>query len=269
MTAKHTVQQLGSTQREPGCFERRTMPKIITVTSGKGGVGKSSLCTGLSRAFVSLGEKVLLVELDVGLRGIDVMLGLTDRVVYDLGDVLAGRCYPDKAILPGEEGRPDYLAAPGTAGEDLSSAALQELITRFSKRYSHIIIDTPAGLGFGVMNLLPVTDLALIVATPDPVSIRAGSKVAYLLEQQDFHRYGLLINRVSKAGIRKSSIRDLDDVMDGVGAPLKGVIIEETAFRLALEQGLPPDEKGAAWQALCCIARRLNGERVPLSIRHI
>ncbi len=245
------------------------MPKIITVTSGKGGVGKSSLSTGLSRAFVSLGQTVLLIELDVGLRGVDVMLGLTDRVVYDLGDVLTGRCYPEKAILPGEDGKPDYLAAPGTTGEDLSTAALQELVTRLSKRYDHILIDTPAGLSFGVMNLLPVTDLALIVATPDPVSIRAGGKVAYLLEQQGFHRYGLLINRVSKAGIRKSSIRDLDDVMDGVGAPLKGVIIEETAFRLALEQGLPPDEKGAAWQALCCIARRLNGQRVPLSIRRI
>lgn len=245
------------------------MPKIITLTSGKGGVGKSSLCAGLSRAMVSLGNKVLLLELDVGLRGIDVMLGLTDRVVYDLGDVLAGRCYPEKAILPGEEGRPDYLAAPSNAKEDISTAALQDLISRLAKRYDHILIDTPAGLGFGVMNLLPVTDLALIIATPDPVSIRAGGKVAYLLEQSGFHRYGLLINRVSKAGIRKSSIRDLDDVMDGVGAPLKGVIIEETAYRLALEQGLPPDEKGTAWQALCCIARRLNGQRVPLSIRHI
>ena len=78
------------------------MPKIITVTSGKGGVGKSSLSTGLSRAFVSLGQTVLLIELDVGLRGVDVMLGLTDRVVYDLGDVLTGRCYPEKASFPGK-----------------------------------------------------------------------------------------------------------------------------------------------------------------------
>lgn len=246
------------------------MAKVISVTSGKGGTGKSSVCVGLAMAFAEMGRKVMILELDIGLRCVDIMLGVENQVVYDLGDVIAGNCSLEDAVIKTDRfDTLDYIAAPAVTSSDLYFYQLPEYLRILRRSYDYVMIDTSAGLDLSLFYVRSLSDLALIVTTPDPVCIRGGGRAAALMEEADFLDYRLIINRVSKDAVKKSSVHDLDDVIDGVGAQLLGVVPENSSYRYCMERGLCPEEQNMVKQVFAVIAKRLEGNQIPLLIERL
>lgn len=243
------------------------MAHVIAITSGKGGAGKSSVTVGLATAFAAIGRKVLILELDLGLRCIDIMLGLEHQIVYDLGDVVNGSCRVRDAIVASDRrGRLDYIPAPMTISASFDFERVAMCIRSLKREYDYILVDTPAGLGLSILSVKNLADLAVIVATPDPVCIRDGEKVAVMIEQMGFSNYKLIINRVSKRSMKKSTIHDLDDVIDGVGAQLIGVVPENAEFQWALGRGSWVESKNIVNQVFSAIVQRIEGTYIPLMI---
>ncbi len=243
------------------------MAKVISVTSGKGGVGKSTLCVGLGMAYALLGKNVLLIEFDVGLRGMDLMLGVSDKIVYDLGDLLEGRCNINKAIVE-SPWNPDLnvIVAPIALDSPMVINDVKLLLEGLRKHFDVIILDTPAGLGVS-MNLTSLSDLALVVATPDYVCVRDGNKVVNALHKMDFKNHRLVINRVNQKLLKKNIVKDLDEVIDGVSSQLIGALPEDQEMQLCVSKGMPLSEKSKIVNICKAIALRIEGEYVPLFIK--
>ena len=243
------------------------MAHVIAITSGKGGAGKSSVTVGLGTAFAAIGRKVLILELDLGLRCIDIMLGLENEIVYDLGDVVSGNCRIRDAIVASDRrGRLDYIPAPMSVSPDFDFERVAVCIRSLKREYDYILVDTPAGLGLSILSVKNLADLAVIVATPDPICIRDGQKAATMIERMGFTNYKLIINRVSKRNMKRSTIHDLDDVIDGVGAQLIAVIPENPEFQWALGKGEWVEAKNVVNQVFHAVVQRIEGTYIPLII---
>lgn len=237
------------------------MHRRIAVLSGKGGTGKSTLTVGVGRALTGQGKRVLLLDLDVGFRCLDLMLGVTDRLVFDLGDVLRGKPLDD-ALLPA----PDcdglaLLAAPAALPDD--PAPFSALLASLESRFDFVLLDFPAGKPT-LLSAVPVEiTSALVVATPDEISLRdAVGLRAYLPDGVDAR---LVLNRFSRAALRRTSFADLDRVVDTCGLPLAAVV----PFDGDLAVGAPASSTSparAAWQRL---AQRLDGKSVPIPAKKI
>lgn len=246
------------------------MANVISVTSGKGGTGKSSVSVGLAVSLAEMGRKVIILELDVGLRCVDIMLGVENRVVYDLGDVISGNCSLEDTIIKTEKvGVLHYIAAPISTDAGFYFYQAFNYLESLKKAYDYIIIDTSAGLDFSLLYVRILSDLALIVTTPDTICIRDGGRVASLMEEDGFNKYRLLINRVSKEAMKKSSVQDLDDVVDGVGVQLLGVIPENSAYQYSIAKGSWPEEQNIVKSVFDAIAKRIEGNDVPLLIEKL
>ena len=230
------------------------MARVLSVTSGKGGVGKSTLCVGLGMAYALLGKSVLMIEFDVGLRGMDLMLGISDRIVYDLGDLLEGRCNINKAIV-----------APVSMESSISIEDVNILVAGLRPHFDIIILDTPAGLGFS-MRIASTSDLALVVATPDSVCVRDGGKVVGALQKAHMNNHRLVINRVNSKLVKKQIVSDLDEVIDGVGSQLIGVLPEDQEMQVCTSKGLPLTEDTRIVRICKAIALRIEGEYIPLLV---
>ncbi len=240
------------------------MTKVISVTSGKGGVGKSSVAIGLANAFAFRKKRVLIMELDIGLRCIDLMLGVENEVVYDLGDIVCQRCNVYDAII--RKNDISYIAAPPNISPEFSFQKVVELINKLKGEFDYIIIDTPAGLGISILSIRNLADIALIVTTPDSVCIRDAAKVALMAEESGFTNYKLIVNKVNKLNIKKAGISDLDEIIDSVGAQLIGVIPDDASYRITLNKGLPLDRKSSVADVFCAISKRIDSEYAPLII---
>ncbi len=242
------------------------MAKVISITSGKGGVGKSTLCVGLGMAYALLGKSVLLIEFDIGLRGMDLMLDISDRIVYDLGDLLQGRCNINKAIVESPWNKNlNVIVAPVTMDSPMVINDVNLLITGLRQHFDIIILDTPAGIGVS-MKIASLSDLVLITTTPDSVCIRDGGKVVEALQKASVKNHRLIINRVSHKLLKKRIVTDLDEVIDGVGSQLIGVLQEDQKMQLQISKGLPLSEKSKIVQICKAIALRIDGEYIPLLI---
>ncbi len=239
------------------------MPKILLVTSGKGGTGKTTVSLLLAHALCRKGRNVLLIELDSGLRGLDLLLGVSDRVVYDLSDYLCGRCRPAKAIVPCEVpcGNLHLLAAPSDRHFVPDQQALAQLLRSLSSCYDDLILDTAAGLGRGFDVASALCTAALIVTTPDPVSVRDASKAASMLLRTPPR---LVVNRFSSRQL-SSDLPDLDAIIDTVGAQLISVIPEDPAVAQSAARGVLPPADSPAMGEIEDLSRRLLGERVLLN----
>lgn len=242
------------------------MSHIKLVTSGKGGAGKSTISVYTAAALVRRGRRALLLEMDCGLRGLDIMLGVSDRTVYDMGDVLESRVEPIKAIvecsyLPGLH----LMPAPVRHDFQPREEDLRRLCKGLSEYYDYLIIDTPAGLGVGFNVSMTVADSAVVVVTPDPVSVRDASFVAGLLFDHGIDDTKLVINRLPQ-NPRRMLVHDLDEVIDRVGVQLIGAVFDEQDLMAASAGGrrLGPDSLAA--REFWSIAARMEGCYVPLSI---
>ncbi len=242
------------------------MVKTILITSGKGGVGKSTVCTMLGAALARQSKRVLMLETDCGLRNLDIMNGLENQVVYDLGDVLLGRCEPAKAILkcPASQGL-DLLPAAGSTRFQIPEGALHQLVEELKDFYDYILLDCPAGFDEVFDAASAVSDMGLVVVTPNMISVKDAAKAADLLWQAGIKESRLIINMVPRKWKSTEALSDFDDIIDMVGLQLIGVIPIDMEMSEQLNRGKTElDSEGVI--VFGNIARRIQGEWVPLHI---
>ncbi len=241
------------------------MGTISVITSGKGGVGKSTVSAELGRALARHGQRVLLLDGDAGLRSLDLILGVGDRAVYDLSDIFEGRCAPVKAIYPVGDTDGLFVIPAPTALEHLCSPAdMRRLCRGLTRFYDQVLIDCPAGIGEGFEVAAVAAQRALLITTPDMVCARDAQIVSQLLADKKLASR-LVINRLRPAAIRAGKMPDIDEIIDTVGVQLIGVIPEDEAVTVAAGNGALT--LGACHAAACIdnIARRFLGETVPLA----
>lgn len=242
--------------------------QCIMVCSGKGGTGKSTVSVLLGACLARLGRKTLLVELDSGLRSVDIIAGVYGRTVYDIEDVLCGRCEGAKAVVPS----PLYpglsvISAPYEGGA-VEAAPLGRLLTAMRPYFDFILLDTAAGMGAPFTAASTVADKALLVLTPDPVALRDGKIVAdrLLAGGRPQSTVRLVMNRVRRESFGKNAaVADLDECIDTVGVQLLAVIPESRVLQLAGANGTVPPAADPAVVAGQAMAKRLCGQRVPLT----
>lgn len=241
------------------------MGSVIVVTSGKGGTGKTSITGGVGSCLARLGKSVLCIDMDIGLRNLDISLGLSDRALMDFSDVVFGRCSLEKAAvshpdLPGLS----LLTAPMSFTPQLTQWQVQELLDAARKRYDYIMIDSPAGLGPGFQLASCGADRALVVSTNDASSLRDAQRTVMELDRLGRGNLHLVVGRVEKKLLR-SLHTTIDDAMDAAGLPLLGVVPEDRNVPYALNTGIPLREcSNYAARAYENIARRIMGQRIPL-----
>lgn len=244
------------------------MGKVTVITSGKGGTGKSTVTAGLGAALVRRGNRVLLVDCDAGMRGIDLMLGVSGELVFDIADIINGNCPPTSAIYPCKTVPELYiLPAPQNIRDELSPSVMKQLTRVLKGYYDHILIDCPAGIGMGFETAVAPADRAVLVTNAEPLSVRGCDKVRRKLRYCSVDDISLIINRFSEKKFRKlDAYPDLDAVIDEAGARLLGVVPEDLAAANASQKGMPIEGSIKAAEAFDRIAARLDGKEAPLPI---
>ena len=240
------------------------MGTVITVTSGKGGTGKTTVTGGVASCLARLGKTVLCIDMDIGLRNLDISLGLSDRALMDFADVALGNCPLARAAVS----HPDLpnlslLTAPMRLPPHVTAGSIRALLRTARDRYDYIFIDCPAGLGPGFQLATCGADRALVVATNDASSLRDAQRaVEELYHLRQVH---LVMNRIQPKLLRELRTT-IDDAMDAAGLPLIGVIPEDRRGILAANMGRPLILEGRRGAANAClnIAKRIEGYRVPI-----
>ena len=242
--------------------------QCIAVVSGKGGTGKTSLVSSVGAALALAGRRELCLDCDVGLRNLDLALGLTDKALMDFSDVAQGRCPLDSAVvehpkLPGLF----LLTAPARSrGRPVTEEEMKALLAEIRERYDYCLLDSPAGLGAGFRLAACGADRCIVVTTADATSLRDAQHTVMELHRFPSGSLHLVVNRVRKKMLRQLHAT-IDDAIDRAGLPLLGVIPEDDALPLYLNQGLPllPSGGQGASAAYQNIAKRIQGEKVPLA----
>lgn len=242
------------------------MGLATVITSGKGGVGKSTVTVGLGRALARRGRRVLLIDCDAGLRSLDRMTGAEEGLVFDIADVVYGRCSPADAIVPCGGGENLFLLpAPASAENMIRPGVMRKLVPLLARYFDHVLLDSPAGVGGGFRSAARAADRALVVCGPDPVSVRGARAAADLLEKLDVRDKRLVINRFSEGFFRATGAYvDLDGVIDAAGVRLFGMVPEDLAMAAAFLRGLPAKDSSKGMMAISRLASRLEGEDAPI-----
>lgn len=242
-----------------------TMSTVIAVTSGKGGTGKTSLVGAVGSCLAALGYSTLCIDMDVGLRNLDLTLGLSDRALMDFTDVLQGRCSLERAVVEHPEIPGLFLlTAPVTLPEQLPLELVKGMLAQARQRFDYILLDAPAGLGPGFQMAVCGCDRAIVVSTTDASALRDAQRtVTELMRQVD--QIHLVVNRIQPKLLKKMRF-SIDEAMDAAGLPLLGVVPEDSQVMVCANQGRPLilcAGKGAAL-AYRNIALRLVGRKAPL-----
>ncbi len=246
------------------------MGTAFVIASGKGGTGKTSLTGGVGSCLAAIGRSVLCIDGDVGLRNLDLTLGMSDQVLMDFTDVMEGRCTLSEAAVehPTIHGLFLLTAPVSVPLESIDPAGMRELVTQAKQRYDYVLVDAPAGMGKGLDLAACGADRAIIVVTSDAASLRDGQRIAGLLDGM-VAKQQLVVNRVQPKLLRKMAAT-IDDAMDAVGLGLLGLVPEDSKVPLAACQGTPVIMAGkrGAPMAYYRIAQRLEGKLVPLKNLH-
>lgn len=245
------------------------MSTAICVASGKGGTGKTSVSSGLACCLAALDYRVVALDADIGLRNLDLVLGLSDRAVFDFTDVLSGRVTLEKALTQHPLIPNLYLlAAPlGTDQERVDIPAMAALVSKIKESFDFCIIDCPAGLGFGFQLAVAVADSAIVVCTPDVASLRDAQLTRQCLRERGIEDIRLVINRVRPRLIKNMQAANIDDAIDRTGIRLLGIVPEDPRVIACANQGklvFTTHMNTPAARAWRNIAQRMLGSHVPL-----
>ncbi len=241
--------------------------KTITLTSGKGGVGKTTAVANIAVALAADGQKVVCIDGDIGLRNLDVVMGLENRIVYDLVDVIEGRCKVRQAMIR-DKRLPELFLIPAAQTRDKNAVSPRDMIRLCDELKSEvdwIIIDSPAGIERGFKNAIAPADQVLIVTNPEMSAVRDADRVIGLLEAEEKASPSLIINRLNPSLVKRGDMLSVDDVYDLLRINVIGIVPEDENVIIASNKGVPLalDGKMRAGQAFRNVARRLQGEQVP------
>lgn len=243
------------------------MGEVIVITSGKGGVGKTTTTANIGTGLASQGKRVVLVDTDIGLRNLDVVMGLENRIVYDLVDVANGQCRLRQALI--KDKRFDHLALlPAAQTKDKTAVSVKQmkkLCEQLKEEFDYIIIDCPAGIEQGFRNAIAGAEKAVVVTTPEVAAVRDADRIIGLLEAAELRNPKLIINRIRPQMVKKGDMMDINDMIDILAIELLGVVPEDEAIVVSSNKGEPAvlDMTSRAGQAYRNIARRIAGEEIP------
>lgn len=243
------------------------MSRIIVTTSGKGGVGKTTVTANLGMALARLGRKVALVDADFGLRNLDLLLGLENRVVYTTLEVLAGECRLEQALVKDkrEPGLVLLPAAQNRTKDAVNPEQMQQLVNSLTESYDYVVIDSPAGIETGFKNAIAGAKEALIVTTPEIAAVRDADRVVGLLEAEGIKKIHLIVNRLRPAMVQVNDMMSVEDVQEILAIPIIGVVPEDERVIVSTNRGEPlvlSENPSLAGKAFDNIARRLEGQTV-------
>lgn len=248
------------------------MGVAIVVTSGKGGVGKTTTSANIGTALALQGQKVCMIDTDFGLRNLDVVMGMENQIVFDIVDVIEGRCTLEQACLKDNRCEQLFLlAATQTKDKDaVEPEQVKEVVDALKETFDFVIIDCPAGIERGFRNAIAGADRAIIVTTPEVAAVRDADRVIGLLASKRIHDTNLVINRIRPALLTNGDMLEIDDVCQLLSVDLIGLVPDDVLVIRAANAGEPAvhnDESRAA-KAYRNIARRIMGDSVPLMPIH-
>ena len=238
------------------------MSEVIVITSGKGGVGKTTTTANVGTGLAKEGKKVVLIDTDIGLRNLDVVMGLENRIVYNLVDVVEGNCRIKQAMIKDKK----YLL-PSAQTRDKSSVSpeqMKKVVDELKEEFDYILLDCPAGIEQGFQNAIAGADRALIVTTPEVSAIRDADRIIGLLEANEIHKIDLVINRIRMDMVKRGDMLSKDDVLDILAIELIGVVPDDENIVVSTNQGEPlVGSDSIAGKAYTNICKRVMGQEVP------
>ena len=243
------------------------MSEVIVITSGKGGVGKTTSTANIGTGLAKLGNSVVMIDTDIGLRNLDVVMGLENRIVYNLVDVVEGNCRMKQALIK-DKRYSNLCLLPSAQTRDKTAVnpeQMKKLIEELRPEFDYILLDCPAGIEQGFKNAIAAADRALIVTTPEVSAIRDADRIIGLLEANDIHRINLIVNRLRMDMVKRGDMMSIEDVIDILAIDLIGAVPDDEHIVIATNQGEPlAGDSSLAGTAYMNICKRILGEEVPL-----
>ena len=242
--------------------------RVITITSGKGGVGKTTTTANLGTALAVQGKKVAVLDSDIGLRNLDAVLGLENRIVYDLVDVVEGQCRLRQALIK-DKRMPELYLLPAAQTRDknaINSVQMEQLCQQLRQEFDFVLIDSPAGIEQGFRNAIVGADEIIIVTNPEMASVRDADRIIGLVEAAGKPEPRLILNRLRPEMIKRGDMMDVADVLEVLGIDLIGIVPEDELIIIATNKGEPVvyDKRSRAGRAFLNSAQRIMGVEVPL-----
>ncbi len=242
------------------------MSEVIVVTSGKGGVGKTTTSANVGTGLAAMGKRVVLIDTDIGLRNLDVVMGLENRIVYNLVDVVENKCRIKQALIK-DKRHPSLYLMPSAQTKDKTAVTPEQMvrmINQLREQFDFIILDCPAGIEQGFKNAIAGADRALVVTTPEVSAIRDADRIIGLLEANDFKQIDLVLNRLRPDMVKRGEMMSASDVIDILSVPLIGIVPDDENVVIATNQGEPlvgnNTLAGRAYQNICY---RVAGKEMP------
>lgn len=243
------------------------MSEVIVVTSGKGGVGKTTTSANVGTGLAMLNKKVVLIDTDIGLRNLDVVMGLENRIVYNLVDVVEGNCRMKQALIK-DKRYPNLFLLPSAQTRDKTAVTpeqMKKLTDDLREEFDYILLDCPAGIEQGFKNAIAGADRALVVTTPEVSAIRDADRIIGLLEANELAKVDLIVNRIRMDMVKRGDMMSIDDVVDILSVHIIGAVPDDENIVIATNQGEPlVGSDSMAGQAFMNICKRILGEEVPL-----
>lgn len=244
------------------------MGEAIVITSGKGGVGKTTTTANIGTALAAMGKKVVLVDGDTGLRNLDVLMGLENRIVFTLVDVVEEKCRLKQALIKDKRFSNLFMLPTAQTRDknDISIEQMHKVIKELKNDFDYVIIDCPAGIEQGFENAVVGADRAIIVVNPELTSVRDADRVIGKLDAKGLEDHALVVNRMNYEMTQRGDMLGVNDILDSLAIKLIGVVPDDRGITVSTNKGEPIvlDEKAIAGQAFKNIAKRITGEEVPL-----
>jgi septum site-determining protein MinD len=242
--------------------------KVLTITSGKGGVGKTTISANLGAGLAVNGNKVVCIDADIGLRNLDVVMGLENRIVYDLVDIVEGRCRMRQAMIRDKRSKGLFLI-PAAQTRDKTAVSPSDMIKLCNDLridYDWIIVDSPAGIERGFRNAIAPADIVIVVTNPEISAVRDADRIIGIVEAEEKGPAQLIINRIDQAMVQRGDMINQTDIIELLAIDLLGIIPEDDKVIISTNQGIPIvlNDKSLAGTALRNISRRVMGEDIPL-----